>query len=357
MDIIKQSELQKAVHQAIKFLHEQQLPSGEFRSYHSTHPTMESDCQLDSTPFPTALIVYSLGFHNSSKVDEMTSKAIRFFLKHMEKGGVWRYWTYKHSEHKRIPPDVDDTVCVSQVLRHHKIAFPDNRDLLLANRNRENTFYTWFVPRWPPPANLSYWRVALKTLLDPISLYFFWKITQAKPSDVDGAVNANALFYLGVNDTTKPVVDYLIGIVKENREGSCDKWHLSPFNLYYFLSRNFLNDVQLFDGISDEIVARIEKRSNENGSIGNNLLETALACCALINCQSSSPVLERAIDFLLKTQNESGSWQRIAMYYAGPNYGGPEQYFGWGSEELTTGFCIEALSRYSCRQETLQISS
>jgi hypothetical protein len=32
-------------------------------------------------------------------------------------------------------------------------------------------------------------------------------------------------------------------------------------------------------------------------------------------------------------------------------YGGPKKYYGWGSEELTTGFCIEALGRYQARAD------
>jgi hypothetical protein len=65
-----------------------------------------------------------------------------------------------------------------------------------------------------------------------------------------------------------------------------------------------------------------------------------------MNCNSWSPQLQKAVQFLVEAQLASGAWQRMAMYYAGPNYGGPDVYFGWGSEELTTGFCIESLSRF-----------
>ncbi len=36
-----------------------------------------------------------------------------------------------------------------------------------------------------------------------------------------------------------------------------------------------------------------------------------------------------------------GSWPRAALYYSGP-----KKLYGWGSEELITGFCLEALLRY-----------
>src|SRR6185437_8818064 len=102
----KLSDLQAAINRAIDLLYEQQLPSGEFPSYFSQHPTMD-ECTLDSTPFPTALMAYSINFHDSPKVKKMIEKTIPFFLSHMENGAVWRYWTYKHAEHKNIPPDVD----------------------------------------------------------------------------------------------------------------------------------------------------------------------------------------------------------------------------------------------------------
>lgn len=35
------------------------------------------------------------------------------------------------------------------------------------------------------------------------------------------------------------------------------------------------------------------------------------------------------------------SWPRASLYYSGP-----KKRYAWGSEELTTGFCLEALLRY-----------
>jgi hypothetical protein len=51
--------------------------------------------------------------------------------------------------------------------------------------------------------------------------------------------------------------------------------------------------------------------------------------------------MERAIRVLLAREGPAGEWPATAMYY-----GGPKKYYGWGSEEVTTGICIEALSRY-----------
>ncbi len=84
-------DLEIAIERGLRFLHEQQLPSGEFRSYRSPDPSMASNCELDSSPFPTAMISYSISCHDSIKVREMVGKASEFFLDHMDSGAVWRY--------------------------------------------------------------------------------------------------------------------------------------------------------------------------------------------------------------------------------------------------------------------------
>jgi len=75
--------------------------------------------------------------------------------------------------------------------------------------------------------------------------------------------------------------------------------------------------------------------------IGDDVLNTALAACALLYWGSSTPALECAIHLLLTEQRRDGSWPRAALYYSGP-----KKLYAWGSEELITGFCLEALLRY-----------
>jgi hypothetical protein len=61
----------------------------------------------------------------------------------------------------------------------------------------------------------------------------------------------------------------------------------------------------------------------------------------LLNWRRSSPELDHAIRFLLREQRADGSWPRASFYYSGP-----KKIYGWGSEEVITGFCLEALLRY-----------
>ena len=328
------------IERGLDFLRRSQLPSGEFKVYMSSDLTPEKECVVDSSPFPTALIAYSLGFTASPVAKAMLDQVARFFLAEMEGPGLWRYWTRGHQYHSIIPPDLDDVACVSQVLRRQDVAFPANLKLILLNRNRQGLFYTWITPRWPLPLNLASWQIALRQWLRPIRFYYFWKLNESERHDIDCVVNANVLLYLGERAETLPVIDYLIEIVRNRKETCCDKWHLNGYTFYYTVSRNFFAGTQAFAVVRDELIERIVAGANDDGSIGATVLETALAVCALHNLKCSPPELKRAILFLLEAQRTTGEWPRAVMYY-----GGPKRYYGWGSEELTTGFCLEALLR------------
>jgi len=335
------NDLDRGVERGLEFLRRSQLPSGEFKVFMSTDANLEQDCVVDSSPFPTALIAYSLGFSDSRSAEEMVNKCLRFFLTEMEGQGLWRYWTKDHKYHSIIPPDLDDIACVSYVLRRHSVPFPSNLELVCANRNKEGLFYTWLTPRWPPPLNVRYLSAVFRQWLSPLKLYYFWKLNESAPHDVDCVVNANVLFYVGESEATRAVPGYLMDVIRRGAEDTCDKWHLNRFTFYYVVSRNFHAGVSSLELVREEVVAKIVREAKPDGSIGDNALDTALAVCAMLYWNSSPPELERAIEFLVAKQDETGNWPRVALYY-----GGPKKYYGWGSEELTTGFCLEALLRY-----------
>lgn len=337
---VKPEELDACIEGGLEFLRRSQLPSGEFKVFISPDLELGRDCFLDSSLFPSMLIAYALGFADPSAAGDILDKALRFLRAEMEGPGLWRYWTKRHQTHSIIPPDLDDTACVSFVLRRHGVPFPPNLKLILANRNREGLFYTWLTARWPLPLLPAYWRVVLSQWLHPFKLSSFWKLEPDR-HDVDCVVNANVLFYVGEAPETRPVIDYLMDILRRGEEGRCDRWYQNPFMFYYALSRNFHAGVAALGGVRDESVARIVGALKPDGSVGGNHLNSALAACALLYWRSPPPELERAVRFLLAEQREDGSWPRAALYYSGP-----KKLYAWGSEELTTGFCLEALLHY-----------
>jgi len=340
-EMLNLHDLELGIEQARGFLQRSQLSSGEFKLLMSSDVRMEKDCVLDSSPFATALIAYSLSFDDSTQTKEILDKTVRFFLAEMEGPGLWRYWTKKHPYYAVIPPDLDDIACISSVLHRRGVDFPNNRKLLFSNRDSRGLFYTWLTPRWPLTRDADYRRVVLRQLANPVRFYLFWRMHESTPNDVDGVVNANMLFYMGESKATQPVIDYLIGIMQRHEEGSCDKWHHNRYTFYYAVSRNYYAGMSGFAPVRDTLVSRIVETIQADGAVNDNVLDTALAACALLNCRVEPPELAKAIGFLLSTQRVHGEWPAVPMYYAGPT-----NPAGFGSEELTTGFCLEALARY-----------
>jgi hypothetical protein len=160
-------------------------------------------------------------------------------------------------------------------------------------------------------------------------------------NDVDAAVDANVLYYLGETDNTQSVINYLLQIISDEKEYDCDKWYRNVFTIYYFISRNFYKGITKLEPVRNPIISRIIAKLKPGGCIGDSVLDSALAVCTLLNFKYKGPELENAINFLLHEQNETGDWERRCYYYDGP-----KKITGWGSEELTTSICLEALKRY-----------
>jgi hypothetical protein len=150
------------------------------------------------------------------------------------------------------------------------------------------------------------------------------------------------LAYLGDGPYAAAVVRRLIDVFRHGREWRCDSWYRGPFTFYYAVTRTRLPG---FAAIADELCARIRNAASPDGRIGEHPLDTALAVCALCNLHAEPELRERACDWLSSVQDDDGSWSAASFYYAGPDLHPPQP--NWGSRELTTGFCLEALAR--CR--------
>jgi hypothetical protein len=158
---------------------------------------------------------------------------------------------------------------------------------------------------------------------------------------VDAVVNANILYYLGKRKETDAIIHHLIHVIKENKEDDCDKWYRSTLIVYYFISRNIPAGISELKEIQPELIKRILSKSLKNGSFGDSELETAVAISSLIFLKYHGPEVEHGINHLIKTQSERGNWKRWGVYFSGK-----KKLQCWGSEELTTAFCLEALALY-----------
>jgi hypothetical protein len=334
------ADAEDAARRGVAYLAAAQRPDGEFPVLASSDPTLATGGTLDPSVFPTALVTRSLSFHPEAA--EPRRRGLAFLRGEMDRHGLWRHWTREHPHHRQLPPDLDDTSCASLALAEAGESFPDNRALLLANRDRAGLFYTWLAPRlaWTGRRHLG---VTLRQLAHAPTLWLFFRRTSAAPRDVDAVVNANALLYLGRFAGEEAVAEFLTAAVEQDREADCDKWYENRFVLWYFLSR-------ALDGRSPRGIALIldKLRSAQPSSA----LERALAACATLSCGASPD--QSAIAALLALQQRDGAWPRGALYHGGrarlPGGGFAEPHPDtprWGSEALTTGFCVEALSRWS----------
>jgi hypothetical protein len=174
------------------------------------------------------------------------------------------------------------------------------------------------------------------------TLILFFRKTSAAPGDVDAVVNANVLFRLGAFEGREKVVEFLLDVLRDGREESCDKWYENRFAIWYFVSRALGAD----PAAADLILGRL-------GTAGPaGAMESALALCTALNCGAAPDA--GAIEALLAGQSEDGSWPRASLYHGGrarlaeggfaPRH--PDTPH-WGSEALTTAFCLEALCRSS----------
>jgi hypothetical protein len=312
------TEVDRSLARAIAFLERRQLPTGEL-------PVLRSG-QPEPSVFPTALAAHALSFAPGAAA--IRERALDFLAAEMDAPGLWRHWSRVHPQWRQIPPDLDDTSCTSAALVRGGRTVPDNRALLLANRNRRGLFYTW--------------KFTAAQYRHPLVLAGFFYQTVCRPFDLDAVVNANVLHYLGERPETRPVIDHLLGILRADREASCDKWYYNPFVVWYFFSRA-LQDVAPQAGLLIE--AKLA------AAVPTDALDLALAACTLLSWNRIP-----AIDALLAAQLDSGGWPAAPVYHGGrlrrwngsyalPHPDSPS----WGSEELTTAFCVEALARWKGR--------
>lgn len=335
-------EIKNAIQKGVKYLHQHQLPNGEFCCYTSWSDDRMRVAIYESSVFPTSLIGYSLiNLSHIPEVKEMHERLAGFLQYQTMRGGVWPHFTSWTPLYKVCPPDVDNTSCASKLLQALNKDYPDNRKLLSLNRSKSGLFYTWFTLRFNWVWNKDYWLLCLREFKYPIMSLLFWKNVEAQRNDIDAVVNANVLFYLGLNGDTKTIISYLINVIENNQEDNCDLWYRNPFTIYYFFSRNYKILSKELEAIRKPINDRIRNTARANGSFGVSTLDTALGIIALINLGYRGCEVKEAVKFLLNSQEEYGEWPRWALFY-----GGPKKATCYGSEELVTAFCIEALELY-----------
>jgi hypothetical protein len=260
---------------------------------------------FDSSVFVTTFVLYSIARIDCPRKTTMTKKGISFLIEEMSGPGLFQYYTSKNTN--SIGFDLDDTACASVVLQqsHPLVAGGHNVEYFLENRNEAGLFNTWVGDTDPE-------------------------------NEVDSVVNANVVLYLGDRGETRSACRYLIDTIQSGREGDSYRYYLDDMTLYYAVSRAYAHGTSSLDGAREAIIDKTLQLSKDDGSFGDELV-TACAVCSLANLGYDGVTrLRAAARYLEEQQSANGSWRRVTMFCQ------PGRYYG--SEELTTAICLDALT-------------
>ena len=336
-----------AIDHAVGFLREAQLGHGEFMTLLGSDKSM-SNPVFDSSPFATSFVVFSLAqlpARMGIDTRDVLDRACRFLRAEMEPGGVWRYWTSRQAKHFLIPPDLDDTSCISFALKAAGRRPPDNRWAFRLARDEHGRFLTWVppsrrklpIPSWPAQGVALARRCMLGPTLrleQPEDRRF--EGIRIRENDVDPVVNANALLYLGEGVGTEAALAYVQSFISNRPEPGFSIYYQDTLFLFHAVARAHRCSAPSLAGLADPVVSGVLAHADAGGRYENPICAAA-AACALAIYDPRSAGLPPAIDQVLDSQRGDGGWD------AHPFYAGREGRNFWGSEALTTALALEAL--------------
>ncbi|MDO9551124.1 hypothetical protein [Rhodonellum sp.] len=346
------NNIDQAISRGLSFIRDQQLPHGEFACEFANSETKIVDDLLEgddvtliaetNTLFPNSLIGHALLPLKEEPIGkDILEKLSGFLALHQSKYGLWRHYTDHHPLSRFIPFDLDNTAMASHLLSKLHQEVPDNRALFLSNLSSKGLFYTWITWRAQLNLNVRYWLSLGREFRHPIGQYYFWKLMPCDKGDIDAVVNSNVLLYLGYSEKTEAIVDWMVKVLTESKEKSCDKWYGRPSLVYYFFSKNFTQNIPKLEPMKALVRKLIFENLRGNGQFFDSELDTALAITTLIHASYGHEIPQQSIQFLLNRQQSDGSWGKWVIFY-----GKPDRKSGFGSKALSSSHVLEALVAY-----------
>ncbi len=338
------NDIRASTHAGLASLASRQLADGEFQTLLG-HDRLLTDATFDSSVFVTALVCHALRQVGSDAVP-MIEKALDFIAREQEYGGLWRYYSSKNFKHLRVPPDLDDTCVASLALQAGHRRAPANRTVILANRDAHGRFGTWLVPtpgtrlqtrliRWVGDA-VGRWRAPAAPAGVAMNPRFAAPVDDVAADEIDPVVNANVVAYLGDGPETAAATAFLRTIAHDGFTAP-SHYYSNPLSAVYAVARAIEAGVTSLTAISPAVIAAVRRHLTVDAS-GLTPLTAGLGVAAHCTLRPPDADIVRAARFILECQGADGLWRREVFY------SGPKEF--WGSEELTTAMCLEALARF-----------
>jgi len=311
--------LLKEIEAAVEFLYNNQIEDGSFpesvyiikeKKWRKTPPTIFSASIIANSVSEVLKYKDVLNIPIVEKCETIRKKTLDFFIREMKMPGLWKFGTSTNEQWKNLPFDMDDTCCVSYLLKdyHPYIHFGVNKSLITKNRNEEGLFYTWFLPP-----------------------------SQSGRNNIDSVVNVNVILYLGEIPQTENAINYICDLINSGREEGSFYYYKDKRALYYFLSRAGSSGVNGFSKCSQAIIDKLTGAKPNREHLMNAFEISAMLNLNYVNTE----FYHDKVKLLLDAQQANGSWP-ISPFYQGGKYPNPVSIYN-GTESVSTAVCLETL--------------
>lgn len=353
----------QAITRAIEFLQEAQQPDGSFplhwcwdeamtncMTFYAPMTVKKSPSDLVTSSLPTAMVLASLLALEDPRTSPIVENGTKFVQAQMDADGLFgAYPMFSPTVGPQCTGEIRNlyvTAINRSVLDALGIPLPSILPRLATYQRSDGTFYQFAIPPQEVELVKAGWPAHVQFLRDDAPLMQVYGPTVLELMDrVEPVTNALMFEYLLQHGQAPAALcDYLVRVSKQERvlahpvhPHPIAQEH--PYRFVYTVSRAYRQGARCLESAKTALSPRLLQEQRSDGSWGS-VLDTALAASSLMNFGYSGDALEQAVAFLLAHQQPDGSWKRGVVWTIKSGRARA------GSEEISTGFVLEALGKY-----------
>jgi hypothetical protein len=236
--------------QALLLLQNFQQPNGEFKTFESNDFSKEW-VNKSASPFVTANVILSVKSLQHPIARDIWNEGAAFIASQMEFGGFWRFWKLNAQENN-VPLDTDDTSLCAYILEQNGKELRSTRSVLNQLYLKDGLFYTWILASFK-----LIWHPRLLAALNADARHFRNTVAlkMLDPADVEPAVSANVLLYLGDKKKTEDACAYIKRVFNSGKDMPMQFYNHQIVVLYHYA--RMLNYTS---SLNEEVIAGIAGR-------------------------------------------------------------------------------------------------